>query len=132
MAGHRLTGSNPPMPSKRLPLLYGIKNCDTMKKAIAWLEASGVAYEFVDYKKAGIVEAQLPGWNERAGWETLLNTRGMMWRRLSDEERNAVDEAKALSLMTDYPTLIKRPVLDTGAALLVGFDPEAYELELKS
>ena len=119
------------MPSKRLPLLYGIKNCDTMKKAIAWLEASGVAYEFVDYKKAGIVEAQLPGWNERAGWETLLNTRGMMWKRLSDEERADVDEAKALALMAQYPALIKRPVLDTGSQLLVGFSPESYTEALK-
>ena len=102
-----------------------------MKKAIAWLEASGVAYEFVDYKEAGIVEAQLPGWNERAGWETLLNTRGMMWRRLSDEERADVDEAKALALMAEYPTLIKRPVADKGTSLLVGFDPEQYTAEFK-
>lgn len=109
------------------PLVYGIKNCDTMKKAFAWLDARGVAYEFIDYKKAGVVEAQLPEWNRRVGWETLLNTRGMMWRRLSDAERADVNEAKALALMAEYPTLIKRPVVDTGAQLIVGFDPENYE-----
>ena len=111
--------------------MYGIKNCDTMKKAMNWLTENGVAYEFIDYKKDGVVETLLADWNQRAGWETLLNTRGMMWRRLSDEERNAVDEAKALSLMTDYPTLIKRPVLDTGETLLVGFDADRYTGELK-
>lgn len=107
--------------------LFGIKNCDTMKKAFAWLDARGVAYEFVDYKKAGVVDARLPDWNRRVGWETLLNTRGMMWRRLSDAERADVNEAKALALMTEYPTLIKRPLIDTGAQLIVGFDPERYE-----
>lgn len=119
-------------PSKHKPSLYGIKNCDTMKKAIAWLEAKGIAFEFIDYKKAGIVETLLSDWSERAGWEKLLNTRGMMWKRLSDDERAGVDQAKALALMNDYPTLIKRPVLDTGDTLLVGFDPETYELELQS
>ena len=106
--------------------VFGIKNCDTMKKAFAWLDARGVAYEFIDYKKAGVVEAQLPEWNRRVGWETLLNTRGMMWRRLSDDERADIDAAKALALMADYPTLIKRPLLDTGDALLVGFDAPRY------
>ena len=111
--------------------IYGIKNCDTMKKAFAWLEANGVAYEFVDYKKAGVAASQLPDWNERAGWKLLLNTRGLMWKKLSDAERADVDEAKALTLMTNYPALIKRPVLDTGAKLIVGFDPENYAVELK-
>ena len=111
--------------------VYGIKNCDTMTKAFAWLEANGVAYDFVDYKKDGVAHSHLPEWNRRAGWEALLNTRGMMWKRLSDEERANVDEAKALALMADYPTLIKRPVLDSGKILLVGFDPERYATELK-
>jgi arsenate reductase len=106
--------------------VYGIKNCDTMKKALAWLEAHGVAYEFIDYKKAAIASGLLPDWNARAGWQQLLNTRGMMWRRLSDAERADVDETKALTLMADYPTLIKRPVLDDGSDLLLGFDPERY------
>lgn len=111
--------------------IFGIKNCDTMKKAFAWLEGNGVAYEFVDYKKAGVAEAHLPDWNQRAGWQTLLNTRGLMWKKLTDAERADVDEAKALQLMAQYPSLIKRPVVDTGGELLVGFDPENYSRKLK-
>lgn len=111
--------------------VFGIKNCDTMKKAFAWLTENGVAYEFTDYKKAGVAEANLPDWNARAGWEKLLNTRGLTWRKLSDEERAAVDEQKALKLMAQYPSLIKRPVLDTGSQLIVGFAPENYAEKLK-
>jgi arsenate reductase len=111
--------------------VFGIKNCDTMKKAFAWLEANGVAYEFSDYKKAGVAEAHLPDWNQRAGWQKLLNTRGLMWKKLSDAERTDVDEAKALQLMAQYPSLIKRPVLDTGSQLLVGFAPDNYAEQLK-
>ena len=111
--------------------VYGIKNCDTMKKAFAWLEANAVAYEFIDYKQPDVAQNHLPDWNRRAGWQRLLNTNGMMWKRLSDEERVDVDEAKALALMADYPTLIKRPVADTGSDLLVGFEPERYEKALK-
>ena len=111
--------------------IYGIKNCDTMKKAMAWLEANGIAYEFIDYKKAGIAEIHLPDWNRRAGWKTLLNTRGLMWKKLSDAECADVDENKALALMATYPALIKRPVLDTGKTLLIGFTPETYTNELK-
>lgn len=111
--------------------IFGIKNCDTMKKAMKWLDENGVAYEFVDYKKAGVAETNLPDWNARAGWQTLLNTRGLMWKKLSDDERAAVDEAKALKLMAQYPALIKRPVLDTGKELRVGFTPESYAEMLK-
>ena len=111
--------------------IYGIKNCDTMKKAMSWLDAHGIAYEFIDYKKAGVAQQHLPDWNQRAGWQVLLNTRGLMWKKLSEEERADVDEAKALALMTQYPALIKRPVLDTGKQLLVGFDPERYHTELQ-
>ena len=106
--------------------VYGIKNCDTMKKAMACLDAQGTAYEFIDYKKAGVAATHLPDWNRRAGWKVLLNTRGLMWKKLSDDQRADVDEAKALALMAEYPSLIKRPVLDTGKALLVGFDADAY------
>ncbi len=111
--------------------VFGIKNCDTMKKAMNWLSENGVAYEFIDYKKAGVAEANLPDLAARAGWEKLLNTSGLMWKKLSDEERSGVDEAKALKLMAQYPALIKRPVLDTGKKLLVGFAPETYAAELK-
>jgi arsenate reductase len=119
------------MPAPQACRLYGIKNCDTMKKAMTWLTDHGIAYEFVDYKKAGVAAAGLPDWNERAGWQTLLNTRGLMWKKLSDAERSAVDEAKALQLMAQYPALIKRPVLDTGAELLVGFTPDSYAEHLR-
>lgn len=119
--------SEPTFPVK----IYGIKNCDTMKKAMAWLTAQGVAFEFIDYKKAGVAEAHLPDWNARAGWELLLNKRGLMWKKLSEEERFAVDEQKALKLMAQYPALIKRPVLDTGSRLLVGFSEETYAELLK-
>ena len=112
--------------------IYGIKNCDTMKKAIAWLDVHGITYEFVDYKKTGVTETHLPDWNCRAGWKTLLNTRGLMWRKLTDDERADVDEAKALALMARHPALIKRPVLDTGKSLLVGFDAGRYAEELIS
>jgi arsenate reductase len=111
--------------------VFGIKNCDTMKKAMNWLGDNGIAYEFVDYKKAGVAEANLPDWNARAGWETLLNRRGLMWKKLSEAERADVDAAKALQLMAQYPALIKRPVLDTGTELLVGFSPESYAERLK-
>ncbi len=116
------------MPAIRV---YGIKNCDTMKKAMSWLSENGIAYEFIDYKKSGVAEANLPDWSTRAGWEKLLNTRGLMWRKLSDEERAAVDEQKALKLMAQYPALIKRPVLDAGKQLLVGFSPDIYAEKLK-
>lgn len=116
------------MPTIRV---FGIKNCDTMKKAMNWLGDNGIAYEFTDYKKAGIAEANLPDWNQRAGWQKLLNTRGLMWKKLSEDERAAVDEQKALKLMAQYPSLIKRPVLDTGTDLLVGFSPESYAEQFK-
>lgn len=111
--------------------IFGIKNCDTMKKALTWLDAEGIAHEFVDYKKGDVVARQLPDWNRRVGWKVLLNTRGLMWKKLSEAERADVDEAKALALMATYPVLVKRPVLDTGSKLLVGFSPELYESELK-
>ncbi len=109
---------------------YGIKNCDTMKKAMAWLDNHGIAYEFVDYKKTGVIEQHLADWNTRAGWQALLNTRGLMWKKLTEEERTDVDECKALGLLARYPAMIKRPVLDTGSDLLVGFDAERYAKEL--
>ncbi|MDR1646505.1 MAG: arsenate reductase [Zoogloeaceae bacterium] len=110
-----------------LPIrLYGIKNCDTMKKAFAWLAAANIPHEFSDYKKAGVVAARLDTWLARSDWKTLLNTRGLMWKKLEASERVGVDAAKARELMLRYPVLIKRPVLETGDTLLVGFDPERY------
>lgn len=106
--------------------LYGIPNCDTMKKARAWLDAHEVAHEFHDYKKAGIDRAKLAGWARVVGWETLLNRSGTTFRKLPQEAKQELDERKALLLMIEQPSLIKRPVLEHGQALLVGFSPEKY------
>lgn len=106
--------------------VYGIRNCDTMKKAFAWLDDHGVRYDFHDYKTAGIDVAKLKAWSKQVGWETLLNTRGTTWRKLSPAQQSNLDEAKALRLMVEQPSLIKRPVLENGSALVVGFIPERY------
>ena len=111
--------------------LFGIKNCDTMKKAFNWLSENGVDYEFTDYKKAGVAAAHLADWSQRAGWETLLNKRGLTWKKLTDAERTDVNETKAIELMAQHPSLIKRPVLDTGRQLIIGFTPENYAEQLK-
>lgn len=107
--------------------LYGIKACDTMKKARAWLDGKGVAYEFHDYKKTGIERDRLEGWARKVGWEVLLNRSGTTFRKLPDEEKEGLTEAKAIALMIAQPSMIKRPVLEAGATLLVGFKPEHYE-----
>ena len=107
--------------------IYGIKNCDTMKKARAWLDQRGVAYDFHDYNTAGIERAKLESWAKKAGWETLLNRAGMTFRKLPDKDKTALDEKKAIALMLAQPSMIKRPVLDLGGGkLLVGFKPEIY------
>ena len=120
----------PLKPDRSRHQIFGIKNCDSMKKTFAWLNANNINYEFIDYKKSGVVARHLPDWNQRAGWKLLLNTRGLTWRKLDDLQRTDIDEAKALALMTEYPCLIKRPVVDCGGRLLVGFDPERYRVEL--
>ncbi len=107
--------------------LYGIKTCDTMKKARAWLDAHDVAYAFHDYKTAGIDAARLTDWIARVGWETLLNRAGTTFRKLPEADRGDLDADKAVRLMIAQPSMIKRPVLDTGETLLVGFKPERYE-----
>jgi len=107
--------------------IYGIKNCDTMKKARAWLDKKGVAYDFHDYKTSGIERAKLEGWAKKAGWETLLNRAGTTFRKLPDKDKDALTEKKAVALMLDQPSMIKRPVLELpGGKLLVGFKPEIY------
>lgn len=106
--------------------IYGIRNCDTMKKARAWLDGHGVAYAFHDYKTAGIDAARLRGWAGRVGWETLLNRGGTTFRKLPEAEREGLDADRALALMQAQPSMIRRPVLEAGDVLLVGFDPEAY------
>ena len=107
--------------------IYGIKNCDTMKKARAWLDQHGVAYAFHDYKAAGIERGRLEGWSREVGWETLLNRAGTTFRALPEKDKDGLTEKKAVALMTAQPSMIKRPVLDIGGTLLVGFKPEQYE-----
>lgn len=108
-------------------VIYGIKNCDTMKKARAWLDARGVAYTFHDYKAQGIDRARLEGWAKSVGWETLLNRAGTTFRKLPEADKSGLDESRALALMLDQPSMIKRPVLDLNGRILVGFKPEQYE-----
>lgn len=106
--------------------IYGIRNCDTMKKARAWLDANGVAHVFHDYKAEGADPARLARWIESAGWETLLNRSGTTFRKLPDAAKADLDAAKAAALMLEQPSMIKRPVLEYPGGLLVGFAPERY------
>ncbi len=107
--------------------LYGIRNCDTMKKAWSWLDQNGVAYDFHDYKKQGIDRAALEGWAKAVGWERLLNRAGTTFKKLPEADKQDLDEAKALDLMLAQPSMIRRPVLVAGRRLLVGFKPAEYE-----
>ena len=113
--------------------IYGIKNCETMKKARAWLDKHGVDYSFHDYKTAGIERERLERWEKKIGWETLLNRAGTTFRKLPDKEKTGLNAQKAVALMLAQPSMIKRPVLDLGAGkLLVGFAPEQYEAVLEA
>jgi arsenate reductase len=107
--------------------IYGIRNCDTMKKARGWLDAHGVAYDFHDYKTSGIDRPHLDAWVAEHGWEVVLNRAGTTFRKLPDADREGIDAEKAIELMLAQPSMIKRPVLDLGAHTLVGFKPEQYE-----
>lgn len=106
--------------------LYGIRNCDTMKKAWTWLDAHGVAYDFHDYKKDGVARETLEDWVDRLGWETLLNRAGTTFRKLPEADRAELDAEKAIALMLAQPSMIKRPVLKAGEQIQVGFRPDAY------
>jgi arsenate reductase len=110
--------------------IYGIKNCDTMKKARAWLDERGLEYAFHDYKSAGINRGKLEGWTKKVGWEVLLNKAGTTFRKLPDKDKEGLTEAKAIKLMLAQPSIIKRPVLDVDGRLLVGFKPEVYRVAL--
>ena len=107
--------------------IYGIKNCDTMKKAFAWLESHGVSYDFHDYKKAGVPPGKLQDWAARVGWEKLVNTRGPTWRKIPDAGKVGLNEAKALALLEKNPSAIKRPLTEYQGRLLVGFDPAEFD-----
>lgn len=106
--------------------IYGIKNCDTMKKARAWLDGRGVAYAFHDYKTEGIGRGVLQAWSKAVGWEVLLNRAGTTFRKLADADKAGLTEARAIALIIAQPSMIKRPVLDVNGRLIVGFKPEAY------
>ena len=110
--------------------IYGIKNCDTMKKARAWLDVRKVAYEFHDYKTSGIERAMLEAWAREVGWEILLNRAGTTFRALPEADRQDLDQAKAVALMLAQPAMIKRQVLEAEGVLLVGFKPAEYEAAL--
>jgi arsenate reductase (glutaredoxin) len=116
--------------ASRMPnTLYGIKNCDTMKKARAWLDGHGVDYRFHDYKVAGVERELLATWCAAVGWETLLNRSGTTFRKLADGDKADLNERKALVLMLAQPSMIKRPVLVAGKKIVVGFTPERYAAE---
>ncbi|MDO8977712.1 MAG: ArsC family reductase [Afipia sp.] len=112
-------------------VIYGIKNCDTMKKARAWLDTHGIDYNFHDYKTEGIDKDRLARWSKVAGWEVLLNRAGTTFRKLPDADKANLTEKKAMALMLAQPSMIKRPVLEIGGKLLVGFKPESYEAAIK-
>ena len=107
--------------------LYGIPNCDTVKKARTYLDGRGVAYHFHDYKKAGVKFADVQRWTKEVGWEKLLNKAGTTFKKLPDADKADIDEAKAIALMLANPSMIKRPVVEGGQTLLVGFKPEIYD-----
>ena len=106
--------------------IYGIRNCDTMKKARRWLEEHGVEYRFHDYRKDGLDPAALEAWEQELGWESLLNRRGQLWRKLPQAQRDRMDRESALRVMLENPGIIKRPLLDLGTRRVVGFKPEEY------
>jgi len=107
--------------------LYGISNCDTIKKAHKWLQEQDIDYQFHDFRKDGLDKKLLSAWVKKVGWETLLNKRGTTWRKLDDDTKNNVDESSAIQIMLDNPAIIKRPVLVDGKTVEVGFNPDRYK-----
>jgi arsenate reductase (glutaredoxin) len=107
--------------------MYGIKNCDTIKKARTWLGGHGIAYSFHDYKASGIDRERLAAWADELGWAKLLNRAGTTFRKLPDADREAIDRDKAIALMLAQPSMIKRPLLDLGDRRILGFKPGEYE-----
>lgn len=112
--------------------IYGIKNCDSMKKAFKWLDERGIPYEFHDYKKAGVPRERLVQWCKTLGWKTLINTKGPTWRKLTPEQQDIGTQSKAVATMMEHSSVIRRPVVETaGGHLLVGFDPTMFESFVK-
>jgi arsenate reductase len=110
--------------------LYGIKNCDTVKKARLWLDQNGIAYQFHDFRADGLTTSQLNDFAARVDWSTLFNRSSASWRQLSAEQQSDLTVEKAIALMLNTPTLIKRPILDTGDKLIIGFKAENYQTEI--
>ncbi len=111
-------------------VVYGIKNCDTVKKARLWLDNNGITHQFHDYRVYGLTQAQVEKFAAQLGWETMLNRSSTSWRQLTPEQQADLTETKVLQLMLDTHTLIKRPILDTGSELLLGFKPDIYQAKL--
>lgn len=111
--------------------VYGIRNCDTMKKAFAWLEEHRVAYDFHDYRRAGAPVDRLGAWAKSVGWQRLANTRGPTWRKIPESDRQGLDQRRALALLAANPSAIRRPVVEANGHLLVGFDPAEFARELR-
>lgn len=107
--------------------LYGISNCDTIKKAKKWLEKNGVDFQFHDFRKDGLDKKQLTQWCNELNWEILLNKRGTTWRNLPDDVKNTVNKTKAIKMMLEQPAIIKRPVLDSGKERIIGFSDSTYK-----
>jgi arsenate reductase len=112
--------------------MYGIKNCDTIKKARAWLDQRNVAYTFHDYKTAGIDRRRLEGWCREHGWETVCNRAGTTFRKLPEEAKAHLDAHTAVALMLEHPSMIKRPILDVDGRVMVGFTPDGYAKALQA
>ncbi|BFM51026.1 ArsC family reductase [Marinomonas sp. THO17] len=106
--------------------VYGIKNCDTMKKAFRWLDDNQIDYQFHDYKKAGVQAEQAKAWIDKLGWENVINKRGTTWRKLDDATKDTMDAEKAVALMQQQPSIIKRPLIETKTEILLGFNAEQY------
>lgn len=108
------------------PTLYGIRNCDTVRKARSWLDGRGIAYAFHDYKSAGVDRSQLTAWAAEFGWQKLLNRGGTTFRKLPDADKDGIDEGRAIALMLKQPSMIRRPLLDLGDRRMIGFDESLY------
>ena len=111
--------------------IYGIKNCDSMKKAFAWCEDHGVGYEFHDYRKLGVPREKLAEWSRAIGWKSLINTKGTTWRKLTPEQQAVTTQGQAIALMLEFVSVIRRPIVEASdGKLLVGFDPIIFESSL--